>query len=61
MFRDLTTTLVLTQAQLKARYRNTVAGIVWVILNPVIMFGAQAIAFKHILKITMKELYIFII
>jgi len=61
VFRDLTTTLVLTQAQLKARYRNTVAGIVWVILNPVIMFGAQAIAFKHILKITIEDYYLYLL
>ncbi len=61
MIKDLATTFVLTQAQLKARYRNTVAGLVWVILNPVIMFGAQAIAFKHILKIDIKDYYLYLL
>ncbi|MBH46740.1 MAG: hypothetical protein CME71_01065 [Halobacteriovorax sp.] len=55
------TTYELTRAQLKARYRNTFAGLVWVILNPLIMFGAQAIAFKHILKIDIHNYYLYLV
>ncbi len=61
MITDLKTTFILTSAQLKARYRNTFAGILWVILNPVIMFGAQAIAFKHILKINIEDYYLYLL
>tara|TARA_R110000868_G_scaffold164359_12_gene396906 strand:- start:6479 stop:7237 length:759 start_codon:yes stop_codon:yes gene_type:complete len=57
----LQTTIELTRAQLKARYRNTIAGLVWVILNPLIMFGAQAVAFKHILKIDIDEYYLYLV
>ena len=51
----------LTVAQLKARYRKTFAGLIWVILNPLIMFGAQAIAFKHILKVDIKDYYLYLL
>lgn len=51
----------LTIAQLKARYRKTFAGMIWVILNPLIMFGAQAIAFKHILKISIDDYYLYLL
>lgn len=51
----------LTVAQLKARYRKTLAGLVWVILNPLVMFGAQAVAFKHILKLDIENYYLYLL
>lgn len=55
------TTFELTHAQLKSRYRKTLAGLIWVILNPLIMFGAQAVAFKHILKIDIDKYYLYLL
>lgn len=48
-------TLALTAANMKSRYRNTLAGIVWVVLSPIIMYGAQSYAFGHILKINIQN------
>lgn len=41
----------LTAASIKSRYRNTVAGMVWVILSPLLMFTAQGYVFKLILHV----------
>lgn len=56
----LNQTLKLTSLSLKARYRNTFAGFLWVILNPIIVFGAQSIAFKTILKIDLPSYGLFL-
>lgn len=50
-----------TLANMKTRYRNTIAGFFWVILNPIILFSAQALVFKHILKIDMPRYYLFLL
>lgn len=41
----------LTAASIKSRYRNTMAGVLWVVLSPLLMFGAQGYVFKTILNI----------
>ncbi|MGZ3698560.1 MAG: ABC transporter permease [Bdellovibrionota bacterium] len=46
---------IMTVSGLKARYRKTLAGFVWVVLNPLMMFGAQSYAFTKILKIQMPD------
>lgn len=46
---------------MKGRYRNTWAGFMWVILNPIIMFGVHALVFKHILNINMDRYYVFLL
>jgi len=51
----------LTTAQLRARYRRTVAGFLWVILSPLIMYAAQAAIFKHIIKIGIPHYGIFLL
>ncbi len=51
----------LTKANLKSRYRNTWAGLLWVVLNPIIIFTVQAIVFKNILKIDVKNYYLFLL
>lgn len=51
----------LTKANLKSRYRKTVAGFLWVILNPLIMFGVQSLIFSKILKIAIPNYYLFLV
>ena len=51
----------LTLAEMKGRYRNTIAGLLWVMFNPLIMFSVQAIIFKHILKINLDRYYTFLL
>ncbi len=53
--------LTLMRANLKTRYRNTISGLVWVILNPVLMFGAQAIVFHYILKVNVERYPLFLL
>lgn len=50
----------LTIATMKARYRQTFAGLVWVVLNPIIMFTAHAIIFKMVLKINIPNYFLFL-
>ncbi len=58
---DLNLIYELTIASLKTRYRNTVAGLLWVILNPIITFSVQAFVFKQILKIDMDNYLLFLV
>ncbi len=51
----------LTLANLKCRYRKTVAGFLWVFLNPLISFSVQAVAFGHFLKIDVEHYLLFLI
>lgn len=51
----------LTIAEMKGRYRNTVAGVLWVMFNPLILFFVHALIFKHILKINVNRYYIFLL
>lgn len=51
----------LTSASLKSRYRKTLAGFVWVLLNPVIMFGVQAMVFKKFLRLEINDYYLFLV
>ena len=50
----------LTLGRMKARYRKTFAGMIWVALNPILMFSAQSLVFKHILKIEVKDFPLFL-
>lgn len=57
----LTIISTLTTSEMKARYRNTWAGFIWVILNPILMFSVHAIVFKHILKLNIDRYYVFLL
>ena len=57
-FRQL---ISLTFANMKARYRKTVAGFIWVILNPIILYSVQSIVFRKILKITLPDYSLFLL
>lgn len=54
-------TIHLTVASLKSRYRKTVAGLVWVVLNPLILFGVQAVVFKQVLKLDVSRFHLFLL
>jgi ABC-type polysaccharide/polyol phosphate export permease len=50
-----------TVANLKSRYRKTVAGFLWVVLNPVISFGVQGLVFGRFLKIGVDDYLLFLV
>jgi len=51
----------LTAANLKTRYRNTWAGLMWVALNPILQFGTQALVFNFILKLQIQNYLLFLV
>ena len=51
----------LTLSEMKSRYRKTIAGLVWVLLSPIIIFSVQAFAFKSILKLQIEDYYLFLL
>ena len=53
--------LELTLASLKARYRKTLAGFVWVLLNPVITFGVQVLVFRKFLRLEIPDFHLFLV
>lgn len=52
---------VLTISNLKARYRHTAAGFVWVVLHPALNFGVQLLVFQHFLKIQVDHYPLFLL
>ena len=56
---DLVRTM--TKATIKSRYRKTVAGFLWVILNPILTFLVQSIIFKHILRMQVDNYFLFLL
>lgn len=54
-------TLELTRANLKSRYRKTLAGLLWVMINPIVMFSVQCLVFKRFLRMNMPDFYLFLI
>jgi lipopolysaccharide transport system permease protein len=53
--------MALTKANLKARYRSTWTGFLWVILFPVLIYTAQSFAFHFILKINVVNYPLFLL
>lgn len=51
----------LTLASLKSRYRKTFAGFIWVVLNPLLMFGVQSLVFKTFMKIDVPNYHLFLL
>jgi len=51
----------LTAAQLKSRYRRTVAGFLWVVLSPILIYSVQAFIFKHVLQIQVANYAVFLL
>ncbi len=52
--------LLFTMSNMRARYRGTFAGFIWVVINPIILFSAQALIFKHVLKIDVQNYALFL-
>lgn len=50
----------LTKSNLKARYRSTFAGFLWVVINPCVLFGVQSFLFKTILKLQVDKYSMFL-
>lgn len=46
---------------MSARYRRTLAGFLWVILNPIIMYTAQSLVFMHVLRIGIPDYGLFLL
>lgn len=51
----------LTVASLKSRYRKTFTGMLWVIANPLLMFGVQSLVFKKFLRLDVPDYYLFLL
>ena len=51
----------LTLASIKSRYRKTWAGFIWVILNPLLMFGVQSLVFKKFLRLDIPDYFLFLL
>jgi lipopolysaccharide transport system permease protein len=51
----------LTLAQMKARYRGTMAGFLWVIMSPILLYAVQSVIFKNILRISMPHYSVFLL
>ncbi|MFI5360463.1 MAG: ABC transporter permease [Elusimicrobiota bacterium] len=51
----------LTLANLKSRYRKTLAGFAWVVLNPILMYTVQCYVFRYILRISLPHYGLFLL
>lgn len=52
---------VLVRANLKSRYRKTIAGFFWVVFNPIIIFGVQSQVFSKFLRLDVPNYYLFLL
>lgn len=52
---------VLTWASLKARYRKTWAGLIWVVASPILTYSIQAFVFKNFLKLEVPNYSLFLL
>ncbi len=50
-----------TAANLKSRYRQTIAGFLWVVFNPLVMYGVQSLVFKHFLRLGVPNYGLFLL
>jgi ABC-type polysaccharide/polyol phosphate export permease len=48
-------------ANMKARYRGSLAGMLWVILNPLVIYGTQSFVFHYILKLQVPDYFVFLL
>jgi ABC-type polysaccharide/polyol phosphate export permease len=51
----------LTLASVKARYRGTFAGFIWVLVNPLLQFGVQSLVFKKFLRLDIPNYHLFLL
>jgi lipopolysaccharide transport system permease protein len=53
--------LASAKASVKTRYRQSYAGFIWVVINPIIMFLVQSLIFKHVLALEISRFYLFLL
>ncbi|MCY4644436.1 MAG: ABC transporter permease [Bacteriovoracales bacterium] len=51
----------LTLANMKSRYRKTFAGFIWVVMNPILLYGAQSLAFKTFLRLELPNFFTYLL
>lgn len=51
----------LALSDMKGRYRNTLAGFVWVMFNPILMFIVHSLVFKYILNLQVPRYFVFLL
>lgn len=54
-------TLTLTRFNLRSRYRGTWGGLLWVMINPLAMYGVQSLVFKKFLKLDIPNYFTFLL
>lgn len=53
--------IALTKSNMMSRYRKTIAGFLWVVLNPIIMYAVQSFVFRKLLKIDVPNYSLFLL
>lgn len=51
----------LTLANMKSRYRKTFAGFIWVVLSPIMLYGAQSLVFSKFLRLNIPDFFTFLL
>ena len=46
---------------MKSRYRKTFAGFIWVVINPIIMYGVQSLVFRKFLRLEISNFFTFLL
>ena len=44
-------------ANMKSRYRKTFAGFIWVVINPIMLYGVQSLVFKRFLNLEVSNFF----
>ena len=53
--------IALTKSNMMSRYRKTIAGFLWVVLNPILMYAVQSFVFRKLLKIDVPNYSLFLL
>src|SRR3989344_685929 len=61
MFKHIFELLTLVEINLKIRYRQTVIGFLWVILNPIVLYFVQVYLFSRILNRSDSSYYFYLL
>ena len=51
----------LTISNMKSRYRKTFAGFIWVVINPLVLYGAQSLAFRKFLGLDVPNFFTYLL
>ena len=53
--------LQFSKREILARYRGSILGLAWVVINPLVLFGVQSFIFKSILEINVPNYSLFLL